>query len=103
MLWHSDECVLLPCFNAQPDIFAVMNYCVVALSVFSADILTWSTGSSHSVQLLGQPQVNKVKTCLPSLKSMKRPQTKFHADTMSNAQVSRSKKVKIYCQVKLHR
>jgi len=27
---------------------------------------------------------------------MKRPQTKFHADTMSNAQVIRSKKDKIY-------
>ena len=31
MLRHSDERVLLPCFNAQPDIFAVMNCCVVAL------------------------------------------------------------------------
>jgi len=28
--------------NAQPDIFAVMNCCVVALSIFSSDILTWS-------------------------------------------------------------
>jgi len=27
---------------------------------------------------------------------MKRPQTKFHSDTMTNAQVIRSKKVKIY-------
>jgi len=27
---------------------------------------------------------------------MKRPQTKFQADTMSNSQVVRSKKVKIY-------
>jgi len=36
--------VLLPCFNAQPDIFAVMNCCVVALIVFSSDIflLRWS-------------------------------------------------------------
>jgi len=23
----------LPCFNAEPDIFAVMNHCVVALSL----------------------------------------------------------------------
>jgi len=23
--WSSTECVLLPCFNALPDIFAVMN------------------------------------------------------------------------------
>ena len=36
-----DECDLLPCFNAKPDIFAVMNCCVVALGVFSSDILTW--------------------------------------------------------------
>jgi len=27
---------------------------------------------------------------------MKRPQTKFHADTMSHSKVIRSKKVKIY-------
>jgi len=27
---------------------------------------------------------------------MKRPQTKFHADTMSHSKVTRSKKVKIY-------
>jgi len=27
---------------------------------------------------------------------MKRPQTKFHADTMSDSKVTRSKKVKIY-------
>jgi len=37
-----DESVLLPCLNAQPDMFAVMNCCVVALSVFSSDILTFS-------------------------------------------------------------
>ena len=41
MLWHSDECFLLPCLNAQPDSFAVINCCVVALSVFSSDIVTW--------------------------------------------------------------
>jgi len=29
-------------FNAQPDIFAVMNCCVVALSLFSSDIVTWA-------------------------------------------------------------
>jgi len=28
---------------------------------------------------------------------MKRPQTKFHVHTMREAQVIRSKKVKIYC------
>jgi len=42
LLWGSDECVLLPCFNAHSDIFAVMNYCVIALSLFPSDILTWS-------------------------------------------------------------
>jgi len=45
LLSRSDERVLLPCFNAQPDIFAVMNCCVVALSLFSSDILTWSADS----------------------------------------------------------
>jgi len=35
---------------AQPVIFAVMNYCVVALSLFSSDILTWSADSLYSVQ-----------------------------------------------------
>jgi len=35
---------------AQPDIFAVMNHCVVALSVFPSDILTWSADSLYSVQ-----------------------------------------------------
>jgi len=46
LLWR----VLLPCFNAQPDIFAVMNCCVVELSVFSSDILTWSADSLYSFQ-----------------------------------------------------
>jgi len=40
-----EEYVLLPCFNAQSDIFAVKNCCVVPLSLFSSDILTWSTDS----------------------------------------------------------
>ena len=45
LLWRNDgdECVLLLCFNAQPAIFVVMNCCVVALSLFSSDILTSST------------------------------------------------------------
>ena len=50
LVWRSDECVLLPCFNAQPDIFAVMNCCVVALSLFSSDSLTWSAENLYSVQ-----------------------------------------------------
>jgi len=36
--------------DAQADIFAVMNCCVAVLSVFSSDILTWSTDSLYSVQ-----------------------------------------------------
>jgi len=47
-------------------------------------IITWVT------------KINKVKIFLPFLKLMKRPQTKFHAHTMSESQVIRSKKVKIY-------
>ena len=38
-------------FNAQPNIFAVVNCCVVALSVFSSDILTWSADSLYYVGL----------------------------------------------------
>jgi len=45
LLWRNDECIFLPCFNAQPDSFAVMSYCVVALSLFSSDIATWSADS----------------------------------------------------------
>ena len=48
--WRIDECVLLSCFNAQPDIFAVMNCSVAALNLFSSDILTWSVDSLYSVQ-----------------------------------------------------
>jgi len=50
LLWRSDECVLLPTFHAQPDIFAVMSFCVVALSLFSSDILTWNADNLYSVQ-----------------------------------------------------
>jgi len=50
MLWRIDECVLLLCFNAQPDIFSDRNCCAVALSVFSSDILTWSADSLYSMQ-----------------------------------------------------
>ena len=45
---HLTTCVLHPCFNAQPDNFAVMNCCVVTLSLFSSDILTWSPDSLFS-------------------------------------------------------
>jgi len=34
----------------QPDIFAVINCRVVALSLFSSDIVTWSADSLYSVQ-----------------------------------------------------
>ena len=42
--------VLLPCFNMQPDIFAVMNCCVVALIVFSPDMLAWMADSLYSAR-----------------------------------------------------
>jgi len=51
---------------------------------------------AYVVSLLGQPKVNKVKIFLPFPKFMKCPQTKFHAYTMTESQVIRSKKVKIY-------
>jgi len=50
LLGRSDECVLISCFNAQPDIFAVMNCCIAALSLFSSDILNWSADNLYSVQ-----------------------------------------------------
>jgi len=50
LLGRIDEFVLLPCFNAQPDIFAVMNCCVVALIVFSSDILAWSADGLYSAR-----------------------------------------------------
>jgi len=46
----TDDCVSLSCFDAKHDILAVMNCCVVALSLFSSDILTWRADSLYSVQ-----------------------------------------------------
>jgi len=40
--------VLSPCFNAQPDMFALMYCCVVVLIVFTSDILAGSAGSLYS-------------------------------------------------------
>ena len=59
LLWRSGEGALFPCFNVQPDIFAVMNCCVAALSLFSCDILTWSADSLYSVQW----HINKRSAC----------------------------------------
>ena len=56
MLWHSDEWFLLPCLNAQPDSFAIMNCYVVALSVFSSDILTWGADILVYIQCQGRTQ-----------------------------------------------
>jgi len=39
LLWRVDECILLPWFNAQTDTFAIMNFYVDALSLFSSDIV----------------------------------------------------------------
>ena len=39
--------VFTPCFNVQPDIFALMNSCVVALMVFLSDILAGSADSLY--------------------------------------------------------
>jgi len=61
MLWHSDECFLLPCLNAQPDIFAVMNCCVVTLSVFSSDILPLGADILVYIQYHGRTQGVGVK------------------------------------------
>ena len=50
LLWRCDECVSFPCYNAQSDIFALVNCCVVALNLFFSDSLTWSADSLYSVQ-----------------------------------------------------
>ena len=42
--------VLLPCFNAQPDIYAVMNCCVAALIAFSSDMIAWRADSLYSAR-----------------------------------------------------
>jgi len=42
--------------NGQPDIFAVVNCCVVALSVFSSDILTWIADILVYIQCQGRTQ-----------------------------------------------
>jgi len=39
--------VLLPSFNGQPDVFAVMNCCAVALSLFFSDTLIWNAASLY--------------------------------------------------------
>jgi len=50
LLGRSDECVSLPCFNTQPDIFAVMNCCIVAFLVFSSDMLAWRADRLYSAR-----------------------------------------------------
>jgi len=42
--------------NAQPDIFAVMNCCVVALSVFSSDTLIFGADIFVYIQCQGHTQ-----------------------------------------------
>ena len=45
------KCVLLPCSNVLPDIFAVMNCAVLALSaVFCSGLLTWSVDDLYLFQ-----------------------------------------------------
>jgi len=70
LLSCSDECVSLPCFNAQPDIFAVMNCCVVALSLFFSDCLTWSADSLYSVDVLQRHIVYSAR-CLETTHTIK--------------------------------
>jgi len=52
-----------------------------------------TTKPKTTMRWIGQPKVNKVKIFLTFSKFMKRPQTKFHADTMCDSKVMRSKKV----------
>jgi len=50
LIWGINECVVLPYFNAPPDIFVVTNCCIVALGVVSYDSVTWIANSLYSVQ-----------------------------------------------------
>ena len=60
LLGRSDERVLIPCFNAQPDIFAVMNCCIVALLVFSSDMLAWRADSLYLARGWGYPPLSLI-------------------------------------------
>jgi len=53
------------------------------------------------MSLVGQPKINKVNFFMPVSKLLKRPQTKFHTHTMSDLKAVKSKKIKIYRQVKI--
>jgi len=64
---------------------------------FKKKVSTWFSAELWSeVLLLGSPKVNEVKNFLPFLKLMKCKQTKFHAHTLREFQVTGQKKVKIY-------
>jgi len=42
LIWGINEFVVLPYFNAPPDIFVVTNCCIVVLGVVSYDSISWS-------------------------------------------------------------
>ena len=58
-------CVLLPRLNAQPDISAAINCCVVALSAFSSDILTWSADIWVWIQCQGRTKGGEFRVKTP--------------------------------------
>jgi len=61
--------------------------------------MPWHTATP--VSSVRQPKVNEAKNFLLCLKFMKHPQTKFHAHTMREPQVIKSKKSKFIIRVKV--
>ena len=52
----------------QPDIFAVINWCVVALSLFSSDILTWSANILCVIYKIRWVRVEEYACCVNKLR-----------------------------------
>jgi len=81
----------------QQNIFWNNSYLQVAVTTFKSATWGWSFLLSRATK------VNEVKIYPPLLMFMKRPQNKFHTHIMSESQVIRSIKVKIYHSVKIYR
>jgi len=73
----------------------------ISITVGFLQIPSHNRRSAHEVWSVGQPKINQVKIVVPLLKFMKRPQTKFHADTMSDFKIITSKKDKFIVRSKV--
>ena len=93
---HWFRWVFLPVTKLMEDLFwhASYQHCEKMLSVL-VKLLNSSEKVKLLYLLLRQPIVHMLFT-----KVMKRPQTTFHADTMSHSKVIRSKKSKVFVKSK---